>query len=365
MCDFSVLEWLKNGNFNYLCRDLFKYSKDPVGMLSSIRTTIWLTTTILLSTLMCGCGERSRYIEIQGEALGTVVQVKCDTPLPAESISDIIQDVDRESKASMSIFSSESLLSRINSNATDSLDCHIAHNIELAKRFSELSDGAYDITIKPLTDALGFGRNEANSEVNIDSLLEFVGYELLRIEEGRLRKGDSRVEIDLNSIAKGYTVDLIAERLEALEVDNYMVNIGGEIRCRGYNAKGERWSIAIETPYDGNMTMDSFEKIVRIADRAVATSGNYRRYYLTESGQKVAHTINPKTGRSAVSTLLSATVIAPTCAEADAAATMLMSLGATSEAERVAEQCHRDYGWDYYLIFAGKEDYEVASSIEN
>ena len=110
--------------------------------------------------------------------------------------------------------------------------------------------------------------------------------------------------------------------------------------------------------------MDSFEKIVRIADRAVATSGNYRRYYLTESGQKVAHTINPKTGRSAVSTLLSATVIAPTCAEADAAATMLMSLGATSEAERVAEQCHRDYGWDYYLIFAGEEDYEVASSIE-
>lgn len=331
-------------------------------MLSALRTTILLTTTILLSTLMCGCGERSRYIEIQGEALGTFVQVKCNTALPTETISNIIQEVDLESKRSMSIFSPESLLSRINRNETDSLDSHITRNIELAHRFSEISDGVYDITIKPLTDALGFGREEAQSEVNIDSLLQFVGYELLAIEDGHLRKGDSRVQIDLNSIAKGYTVDLIAERLEALSIADYMINIGGEIRCRGLNPKGERWSIAIETPYDGNMAMDSFEKVVRIVDRAVATSGNYRRYYLTESGQKIAHTIDPKTGRSAVSTLLSATVIAPTCAEADAAATMFMSLGATNSAESVAEQCHRDYGWDYYLIFAGEEDYRVVCS---
>lgn len=333
-------------------------------MLSRLHTTILLTTTILLATLMCGCGERSRYIEIEGVALGTFVQVKCNTTLTTEQISNIIQEVDQESKNSMSIFSPTSLLSRINSNETDSLDSHITRNIELAQRFSELSNGAYDITIKPLTDALGFGRNGVQNEVNIDSLLEFVGYELLSIEEGRLRKADSRVEIDLNSIAKGYTVDLVAERLEALAITDYMVNIGGEIRCRGYNPRGERWSIAIETPYDGNMAMDSFEKIVHISDRAVATSGNYRRYYLTESGQKVAHTIDPKSGQSAVSRLLSATVIAPTCAEADAAATMFMSLGATDNAESLAQQCHRDYGWDYYFIFAGEEDYTIVCSEE-
>lgn len=334
-------------------------------MTANIGNNILLITTILVATLMCGCGERSRYIEIQGEALGTFVQVKCNTSLETDVISNIIQEVDQESKNSMSIFSPHSLLSRINSNETEVIDSHIAHNIELARRFSELSDGAYDITIKPLTDALGFGREEVANEVNVDSLLEFVGYELLAIENGCLRKADSRVEIDLNSIAKGYTVDLIAERLEALEISDYMVNIGGEIRCQGYNAKGERWSIAIETPYDGNMAMDSFEKIVRIADRAVATSGNYRRYYLTESGEKVAHTIDPKTGRSAVSTLLSATVIAPTCAEADAAATMFMALGASNKAESIAQQCHRDYGWDYYFIFAGEgEEYEIVCSKE-
>ena len=334
-------------------------------MISGIRNTIWLITTILVATLMCGCGERSRYIEIQGEALGTFVQVKCNTSLTTDSISNIIQEVDQESKNSMSIFSPISLLSRINSNETDSLDYHIERNVELARRFWELSNGAYDITIKPLTDALGFGREQASTNINVDSILEFVGYDLLTIEEGRLRKADSRVEIDLNSIAKGYTVDLVAERLEALNISDYMVNIGGEIRCRGYNAKGERWSIAIETPYDGNMAMDSFEKIIHVADQAVATSGNYRRYYLTESGQKVAHTIDPKSGRSAVSRLLSATVIAPTCAEADAAATMLMSLGATDNAVNIAEQCHRDYGWDYYLIFAGEgEGYEIECSKE-
>lgn len=331
-------------------------------MLSSLRTTILLTTTILLATLMCGCGERSRYIEIKGEALGTFVQVKCNTALPTQTISNIIQEVDQESKNSMSIFSTTSLLSRINSNETDSLDSHITHNIELARRFSELSDGTYDITIKPLTDALGFGKEEAENTVNIDSLLEFVGYELLSINEGRLHKADSRVQIDLNSIAKGYTVDLLAERIEELQISDYMVNIGGEIRCQGLNPTGELWSIAIETPYDGNMAMDSFEEIVRIANRAVATSGNYRRYYLTESGQKIAHTIDPKTGRSAVSSLLSATVIAPTCAEADAAATMFMALGATGRAEEVAKQCHEEFGWDYYLIFADKEEYRVVCS---
>lgn len=331
-------------------------------MLSRIRTAILLTTTILLTTLMCGCEERSHYITIDGEALGTFVQVKCNTALPQEAISNIIQEVDQESKNSMSIFSNTSLLSRINRNETDSLDCHITRNIELAHRFSELSDGAYDITIKPLTDALGFGYDREQEDVNIDSLLEFVGYELISVEDGRLRKADSRVEIDLNSIAKGYTVDLVAQRLEELEITDYLINIGGEIRCKGYNAKGDRWAIAIETPYDGNMAMDSFEKIVSIADRAVATSGNYRRYYLTESGQKIAHTISPKTGRSAVSKLLSATVIAPTCAEADAAATMFMSLGATDNAELVAKQCHEAFGWDYYFIFAGEEDYRVVCS---
>lgn len=327
-----------------------------------LRTLYILLVTITLSAIFSGCSKSTSFVTVDSFALGTFAQIKCKTELSEQEIQEIIKDIDEESKGSMSIFSTTSLLSRINRNQTDSLDRHIAFNIELAQRFSELSNGAYDITIKPLTDAWGFGREDSNTPTNIDSLLEFVGYELLSVSEGRVHKLDSRVQIDLNSIAKGYTVDLVAERFEELGITDYMVNIGGEVRCKGYNALGERWSIAIETPYDGNMAMDSYEKITRIADRAVATSGNYRRFYLTEEGEKVVHTISPKTGYSIVSSLLSATVIAPTCAEADAAATMFMSLGDSNEVERLAEYCNREYGWDYYLIFAGGDDYRIVCS---
>lgn len=333
-------------------------------MLTKLHTLSLSIVTITLSVFLGSCSESINFVDIEQEALGTFVQVKCKTKASRQDIIQIINEVDAESKSSMSIFSPTSRLSQINNNQTDSVDRHIAYNIELARRFSELSNGAYDITIKPLTDAWGFGRKEEDKQANIDSLIEFVGYEMVSIADGKIKKEDSRLQIDLNSIAKGYTVDLVAQRLEALEITDYMVNIGGEIRCKGYNAQGNRWSIAIETPYDGNMAMDSFEKIIHVADRAVATSGNYRRFYLTPEGKKVVHTLNPKTGYSVVSSLLSATVIAPTCAEADAAATMFMSMGSSEEVEQLANYCTSEFGWDYYFIFAGdnEEEYNIVCS---
>lgn len=326
---------------------------------------IFLSLSVLLALVVSGCGDvHSSYIAVEGEALGTFVQLKCETSVEPAVIESIIEDVDAEAKASMSIFDESSLLSRINNNQTDSLDIHIANNIALAQRFSELSNGVYDITIRPLTEAWGFGRSVAEQRVNVDSILEFVGCDKLRVEQGRIVKGDSRVQIDLNSIAKGYVVDLVAERLEALDIANYMVNIGGEIRCKGYNGRGQRWSIGIETPYDGNMAMDSFEKVIYVEDQAVATSGNYRRFYLDAEGNKVVHTIDPRTGYSVVSDLLSATVVAPTCAEADAAATMFMAMGATEEALALAELCAESYGWKYYFIYADGEGYRIESSAE-
>ena len=320
---------------------------------------------MLLALLVSSCSDvRSSYIIVEGQALGTFVQLKCETSVEAELIGRVIQEVDAEAKASMSIFDENSLLSKINNNLTDSLDSHIMSNLDLAQRFSELSNGAYDVTIRPLTEAWGFGRGVAEQRVNVDSILEFVGCDKLRVEDGRLVKSDSRVQIDLNSIAKGYVVDLMAERLEQLAIENYMVNIGGEIRCKGFNSRGERWSIGIETPYDGNMAMDSFEKIIYVEDQAVATSGNYRRFYLDVKGNKVVHTIDPRTGYSVVSELLSATVVAPTCAEADAAATMFMAMGATADALSLAEYCAENYGWKYYFIYADGEGYRVESSAE-
>lgn len=318
----------------------------------------------ILLLIATGCSNRSSYITVDGTALGTFVQVKCNTTLSPTDIASIIEEVDTQAKASMSIFDSNSLLSQINRNETEVVDEHIAYNINLARRFSEISRGAYDITIKPLTDAWGFGRERSKGEdINVDSLLEFVGYEKLSLEGDRLIKSDDRIQVDLNSIAKGYVVDMVAERLEELAIADYMVNIGGEVRCKGHNPRQEMWSIGIETPYDGNMAMDSFEKIIYIEDAAVATSGNYRRFYITESGEKVTHTLDPRTGYSVVSSLLSATVVAEECAVADAAATMFMALG-SDEALEVAKRCEEEYGWKYYFIFADGEGYRVEASTE-
>ena len=325
-----------------------------------------LTAAILVALLgIVACTSTKReYITVDGETLGTFVVVKCNTTHSEAEVASRIMAIDSQMKASMSIFDESSLLSRINRNECDTLDEHLIYNIELAETFYTLSGGAYDITVKPLTDAWGFGRNTSTETPNIDSILQFVGYNRIAIEDNRLVKQDCRTQIDLNSIAKGYTVDVVGEELEALGVVDYLVNIGGEIRCRGRNANGKLWSIGIETPYDGNMSMDSIEKIIEIENGALATSGNYRRFYTNDNGEKITHTIDPRSGYSVSSTLLSATVIAPTCAEADAAATMFMALGSEGGAVELAQECERTLGWKYYFIFADGENYRIECSQE-
>lgn len=334
-------------------------------MFTTLRNIHQFIVALLAAAIAVSCSvSPAPYTTVEGEALGTFVVVKCDAEEgEREAIIELITTTDSIAKASMSIFNPNSRISQLNNNLTDIVDEHIAYNITLAERFSRLSNGAYDITVKPLTTAWGFaGERRDEGVVNIDSLLEFVGYEKIALVDGRLRKEDARTQIDLNSIAKGYTVDMVARGLEAMGIENYMVNIGGELYCRGVNSRGEEWSIGIETPYEGNFASDSVERIVRLSECGVATSGNYRRFYTTESGERVAHTLNPHTGHSVLSELLSATVVAPTCAEADAAATMLMSVGSERGAEALAKRCNDEFGWGYILIFAEGDGYRIVDA---
>lgn len=311
-----------------------------------------------LAALCPSCRREPDYRIVEGAMLGTTLRVTACVGEPsAGELYRRIMGVDSAMKRSMSIFDEGSLLSRLNRNETDSVDEHIVRNWTLAREIGALSGGRYDVTVKPLVDAWGFAGRERTAAPNLDSLLEFVGSDKVSVRDGRLVKSDPRVQLDFNSVAKGYTVDRVALLLEEYGAENYLVDIGGEVRCRGVNSRGTAWRVGIETPFDGNMTDGEYlRKRLLMRDGGLATSGNYRRFYRDAEGRKVAHTIDPLTGRSSLSRLLSATVWAPTCAEADALATMFLAMGA----DRALAAAASMPGAAVYFILAAADgdDYE-------
>ena len=311
-----------------------------------------------VAAVLCGCAGRPDFTVVDGVMLGTTLHVVADVKgVSSQELYAAVMELDREAKASMSIYDPMSLLSRLNRNETDTVDRHIAFNLHLADSIGALSDGRYDVTVKPLVEAWGFAGKERTEHPNIDSILEFVGREKVRVAGGRLVKDDPRVQLDFNSVAKGYTVDLLAALVEKYGAENYIVDIGGEVRCRGVNRQGQAWRIGVETPFDGNMSDGEYlQKRIQMTGGGMATSGNYRRFYLDKEGNKVAHTIDPRTGRSALSRLLSVTVVAPTCAEADAMGTMFLAMGADDALAAVG----RMPGVKAYFILAGagEDEYE-------
>ena len=281
---------------------------------------VWIAVS---AAALWGCGGASSYTAVDGVMLGTTLHITADVQgVSPQELYAAVMELDREAKASMSIFDPGSLLSRLNRNETDSVDRHIAFNLHLADSIGALSGGRYDVTVKPLVEAWGFAGRQAERHPDVDSILAFVGREKVRVEEGRLVKADPRVQLDFNSIAKGYTVDLLARLVESFGARNYIVDIGGEVRCKGVNRQGGPWRIGIETPFDGN---------------------------------KVAHTIDPRTGRSAVSRLLSVTVAAPTCAEADALGTMFLAMGADDALKAVRTMPDVKA---YFILADGADGYE-------
>ena len=295
-----------------------------------VKTLIFALLATMCATFLWGCGGKVSYTTVDGTMLGTTLHVVADVQgTSPQELYAAVMALDREAKASMSIFDPASLLSRLNRNQTDSVDRHIAFNLRLADSISSLSDGRYDVTVKPLVEAWGFAGKEAQENPNVDSILAFVGRQKVRIENGRLIKDDPRVQLDFNSIAKGYTVDLLAQLVESFGARNYIVDIGGEVRCKGVNRQGNPWRIGIETPFDGNMS-----------------NGEYLQRRIG---------IDPRTGRSAVSRLLSVTVAAPTCAEADALGTMFLAMGA-DDALAAAKSMPRMKV--YFILADGADGYE-------
>lgn len=291
-----------------------------------------LTLSLFLFLLLTGCnrGEGTFYRET-GECFTTyyTVTYRAEEPL-AEQIDSTMDAFN----AVLNNFDPTSVVSRINANTSDRTDPMLEEVLRQAMIVSEATDGVYDVTGGPLFDIWGFGTKKGVTRLatdeQVDSVLQFVGYRQIHMDTvaHRITKDDPRLSMGLASLSKGYVVDLVARTLEHYGVEDYMVEIGGEVTCDGRNPRSECWSLGINKPIEDNTSTvnELLGKIEMCEKLGVATSGDYRNYKVIE-GKKVAHTVNAVTGRPAHSDILEATVVAPTTMEADAWATAFMAVG--------------------------------------
>ncbi len=269
---------------------------------------------------------KKTYLKAQGEVWTTDYHITYEATTDlADSISAVLERID----SSANVFNKQSLVARINANSTNRADSIFMRMYDCAMKVNQQSGGAYDPTVMPLVNAWGFGYKHGTPPTasQIDSLLQFVGITKTRREDELVIKADSRIQFDFSSIAKGLACDEVARMLARNGVENCMVEIGGEVVTKGVNEKGTPWNISIDMPVESNQaTIHESALVVGISGKAVATSGNYRKYKQVD-GKKVSHIVNPKTGYSEASTLLSATVVAADCMTADAWATACMAMG--------------------------------------
>jgi len=269
------------------------------------------------------------YYRNEGKVFGTYYSVSYEGYY---DLHDSIRDAMREVDETLSMFNKYSLVARLNRGADPELPLLFRQVFNTAQQVSELTDGAFDITVAPLVNAWGFGfknKEQVTAEV-IDSLLGLVGYRYLHLEGRHLKKAKEGVMIDASAIAKGFACDRVAAVLRRNDAENLLVDIGGEVVAQGMNSKGEPWSIGITKPIDDiSGTVQQLQDVLHTSDACMASSGNYRNFYY-ENGVRRSHTIDPRTGYPVHHSLLSATVIAPSCMLADALATSCMVLGTDS-----------------------------------
>ncbi len=307
-------------------------------MKKSLRYIIYLCPALLLAFITTGCSRSTAdYRTIDGFAQGgTFHLVYEETPQTAGlNLPDSLQKWFSLIDKSLSGYDSTSTVSKINRGENPPLDTLFIECFNLSKEVYAATAGAFDISAAPLFDIWGFGfrTGEKPSQEKIDSIKQFVGMDKLSIvldsasNESYLQKADPRMKVNFNAIAQGYTCDYICGNLEKMGIHNYLLEVGGEIMCKGKNRKGKEWSIAIDKPIDGNFIPgESVQAVIELSGKGLVTSGNYRKFYIKD-GEKFSHTIDPETGCPVKHNLLSATVIAPTAAMADAYATYLMVIG--------------------------------------
>jgi len=310
-----------------------------LAMRCSLFRRLFVFVLMWLGSLLTGCdqGPPDTTIRITGSTMGTGYELKlvpeAGKIIPTDGIKiraeQLLENINRQ----MSTYDPHSELSRFNRNPSIDwvpVSAELQQVIAEGLRISDLTSGAYDITVGPLVDLWGFGPEARLEQIPPDPVIlqarERVGYWRLHTREQppALKKDRADVYTDLSSLAKGYGVDRLAELMEQNGIHNYLVSIGGDLRAKGRNGKGQPWTVAIERPVPGQR---SVERLIRISDHSVSTAGDYRNFF-QQNGRRYSHIIDPRTGRPVLQTLASVTVISQADMAADAIDTALMALGA-------------------------------------
>jgi len=313
--------------------------------------------------LLWSCQSAPELVQMtnQGPAQGSTFSISYLVPEGVDyrkDIDSILKSMDQQ----MSLWVENSEISRLNRGDSVYVSNDFQEVILKSIYISELTNGDFDVTIAPLIKAWGFSGGTRKDSINVDSLMNYVGYKGLMAsgpgtisEKFALPKG---YEIDVNALAQGYTVDILSNFFLNVNVHNYMIEIGGEVRCKGTNIDGRKWRIGIEQPQE-ERTAGQYQTIVVLDSMSLATSGNYRKFWVDERGQRVVHTINPGTGQPVISNLLSVSIISNNATFADALATACMVSGLT-RAKTMIERFPDTEG--YFIVGNKYGEFEVQTT---
>ncbi|MFJ7282996.1 FAD:protein FMN transferase [Pseudomonas sp. NPDC099000] len=294
---------------------------------------------VVLAGVLSGCGSGDSLERVDGPTMGSRYSIQyvrhSATPGPKAvqtEVEKILAEVDQQ----MSTYRSDSDIERFNdlpANRCQKMPASILKLVRVGEQLSEQSEGSYDLTVEPLLNLWGFGPQAREEKVPAAQALaevrRRVGYQHLRIDRDQLCK-DAAVEVDFNSIAAGYAVDTIADKLEVMGIRNYLAEVTGELKAAGKKLDGSAWKIALEEPRDDQQVA---QKIIAVDGYGVSTSGDYRNYF-EQDGRRYSHTFDARTGAPVSHTLASVTVINPSALMADGLSTLLLILGP-------------ERGWDY------------------
>lgn len=290
------------------------------------KSFIWLGLLLLATIWILARKNNIPYHKANGLVFGTIYNITYQYD------GDLKSEIEAELKrfdGSLSPFNDTSVISRVNQNEEIVTDRFFQTCFNRSMEISKETNGAFDITIAPLANAWGFGFKQGAfpDSIKIDSLLQITDYRKVKLIDGKVIKEDPRIMLSCSAVAKGYSVDVVARLLDKKGVQNYMVDIGGEIVAKGKNSRDGLWRIGINKPIDDSLSVNQeIQTVLELTNAGLATSGNYRNYYYKD-GKKYAHTIDPRTGYPVQHNILSATVIAEDCMTADALATAFMVMG--------------------------------------